>query len=100
VSPRGAPGGGAAPREIWRLANAPGRAPTPEPGGPWPEPCAVGFCAANGGGGCGDDAMDRSEIGIWRAVAGGQAGEERRSGALLLTGLAVWPAVQAVFFSF
>jgi hypothetical protein len=44
--------------------------------------------------------MDRSEIGIWRAVAGGQAGEERRSGALLLTGLAVWPAVQAVFFSF
>jgi hypothetical protein len=27
-------GGGAAPREIWRLANAPERAPTPEPGGP------------------------------------------------------------------
>jgi hypothetical protein len=28
--------------------------------------------------------MDRSEIEIWRAVAGGQAGEEKRSGALLL----------------
>uniref|UniRef100_A0A804LR18 Uncharacterized protein n=1 Tax=Zea mays TaxID=4577 RepID=A0A804LR18_MAIZE len=37
-------GGGATPREIWRLANAPERAPTPEPGGPWLEPCAVG-CA-------------------------------------------------------
>jgi|UniRef100_A0A804QQB6 hypothetical protein len=48
--------------------------------------------------------MDRSEIGIWRAVAGDQAGEERRSGALLLlqhgsfrarSGLAVWPAYSA-----
>jgi hypothetical protein len=97
-------GGGAAPREIWRLPNTLERAPTPEPGAPWLEPCVVGFCAANDGDGCGDDAMDRSEIGIWRMVAGGQAGEESRSGALLLlqhgsfrarSGLAVWPAYSA-----
>jgi hypothetical protein len=61
-------------------------------------------CAANDDGDYRDDAMDLSEIGIWRAVAGGQAGEERRSGALLLlqhgsfrvrSGLAVWPAYSA-----